>query len=137
MTSNSDYDLYLARKAAALVRENFPERGITNLFVIKWGGKWGRVLGKIKPLENAEYGSVIEINSCFKSIEIPEYVLDYVLMHELVHYFQGFGSNHSRKTKYPHKGKVVEKKLERLGWGEITKKSEKWLKDNWRNVKKN
>jgi len=134
MVSNQDYDKYLANKAASLIRENFPERGVTNFLVIKWGGKWSRVLGRIKPLENKEYGSIIEINSLLKQIEVPEYVLDYILMHELTHYFQGFGSNHERKHKHPHKGHIVEKELARHGWDEITKKSEKWIKENWKNI---
>ncbi|MFA5126020.1 MAG: hypothetical protein WC462_03385 [archaeon] len=134
MVSNQDYDKYLANKAASLIRENFPERGVTNFLVIKWGCKWSRVLGRIKPLENKEYGSIIEINSLLKQIEVPEYVLDYILMHELTHYFQGFGSNHERKHKHPHKGHIVEKELARHGWDEITKKSEKWIKENWKNI---
>jgi hypothetical protein len=133
MPNYDSYDEYLVRKAAALARENFPERGITNLFVVKWGGKWKNQLGKIRPLKSKEYGSVIEINSRFKSVGIPEYVLDYVIMHELVHYFQGFGSNHKQKHKFPHKGKVVEKELERLGWAEVTLKEERWVKGNWKN----
>ena len=134
MVSNQDYDKYLANKAASLIRENFSDRGVTNLLVIKWGGKWSRTLGRIKPLENTAYGSVIEINSLLKHVDIPEYVLDYILMHELTHYFQGFGSNHERKHKHPHKGHIVEKELARHGWEEITTKSEKWIKENWKNI---
>ncbi len=136
MVSSTDYDSYLARKTASLIRENFPDRGVTNLLIIQWGKKWARKLGHIKPLKNENkhdpnYGSIIEINSILKSNAVPEYVLDYVLMHELTHYFQGFGSNHERKGKHPHKGGLVDKELERLGWGEIMQKSEKWLKENW------
>ncbi|HNV01213.1 MAG TPA: hypothetical protein PKK60_02180 [archaeon] len=136
MVSTTDYDHYLAKKAASLIRENFQERGVTNLLVVKWGGKWSRKLGHIKPLKNnkncdTEFGSIIEINSLLKDIEVPEYVLDYVLMHELTHYFQGFGSNHERKAKHPHRGGIVDKEIERLGWGEIMENSEKWLKENW------
>jgi hypothetical protein len=69
-----------------------------------------------------------------KSLNVPEYVLDYVLMHELTHYFQGFGSNHARKHKHPHKGHIVEKEMARHGWEEITEKSEKWIKENWKNI---
>ena len=134
MVSSQDYDKYLAAKAAALIRENFSDRGVTNLLVVKWGGKWARVLGHIKSLESREYGSIIEINSLLKSLDVPEYVLDYVLMHELTHYFQGFGSNHERKHKHPHRGGIVEKELARHGWAEITEKSEKWIKENWKNV---
>jgi hypothetical protein len=55
-------------------------------------------------------------------------------MHELTHYFQGFGSNHKKKHKYAHKGGIVEKEMARHGWREITEKSEKWIKENWKNV---
>jgi hypothetical protein len=134
MVSPIDYDKYLANRAANLIRENFPERGVTNLLVVKWGGKWRGKLGHIKPLKNCEYGSEIEINSHLKSLDVPEYVLDYVLMHELTHYFQGFGSNHTRKHKHPHRGGIVEKELARHGWAEITEKSERWIKENWRNI---
>ena len=131
MPSNNDYDKYLNSKAASLIRENFPERGVTNLLVVKWGRRWRNTLGHIKPLENAEFGSVIEINSLMKSTEVPDFVVDAVLMHELVHYFQGFGSNHNRKSKHPHKGGVVDKELARLGWEEIADQSDKWIKANW------
>ena len=135
MPSASDYDSYLAARAAALIRENFSERGVTNLLVVQWGGNWRTTLGHIKPLEkNTSYGSVIELNSLLKSVEVPEYVVDAVLMHELTHYFQGFGSNHERKHRHPHKGGVVDKELARLGWEEIQQKSDKWLKENWKHI---
>ena len=131
MVSNTAYDKFLSSKAASLIRENFPERGVTNLLVVKWGKRWRNTLGHIKPLENAEFGSVIEINSLMKSTEVPEFVLDSVIMHELVHYFQGFGSNHEKKSRHPHKGGVVDKELARLGWAELAGKSDAWIKANW------
>jgi hypothetical protein len=131
MVSDTAYDKYLTSKTASLIRENFPERGVTNLLVVRWGKRWRNTLGHIKPLKNVEFGSLIEINSLLKSTDIPEFVLDSVLMHELVHYFQGFGSNHERKSLHPHKGGVVDKELFRLGWGDITKKSDAWIKLNW------
>lgn len=134
MVSSSDYDQYLARRTAELIRENFAERGVTNLLVVKWGKRWPRTLGHIKTLEHRDFGSTIEINALFKNPDVPEYVLDYVLMHELVHYFQGFGSNHEKKSRHPHKGGVVDKELDRLGWKEIREKGEAWIKANWRDT---
>ena len=139
MVSKKDYEKYLSSRVASLVRENFPEKGVTNLLTVKWGIKSKRMLGSIKTLQGeghngADYASLIQINSFLKSTEIPEYVLDYVIMHELTHYFHGFGSNHQKKSKHPHRGKVVEKELARRGWGEITIKAEKWLKENWKNI---
>ncbi len=134
MVSKTDYDNYLARKAAQLIRENFAERGVTNFLVVKTGQKWSRTLGHIKTLEDKEYGSMIEINPLLFDLDVPEYVLDYVIMHELTHYFQGFGSNHEKTHKHPHRGGVVEKELERLGWEEIQKKADVWLKDGWAKI---
>jgi len=77
---------------------------------------------------------MIEINPLLFDLDVPEYVLDYVIMHELTHYFQGFASNHEKKHKHPHKGRVVEKELANLGWKEIQEKSDKWIKENWTNI---
>jgi hypothetical protein len=135
MVTSVDYDKYLASKAAALIRENFSDRGVTNFLVIKWGTKKSkRVLGHIKAIKTSDFGSIIEINPLLKNLNVPEYVLDYVLMHELTHYFQGFGSNHERKHRHPHRGGIVEKELARHGWEEITHKSEKWIKEHWKEV---
>ncbi|MGI6589725.1 MAG: hypothetical protein ACOX1V_03625 [Candidatus Iainarchaeum sp.] len=135
MVTKIDYDKYLASKTAALIRENFSERGITNILIVRWSNKKSkRILGHIKPVNDTEFGSIIEINPLLKDLSVPEYVLDYVLMHELTHYFQGFGSNHKRKHKHPHRGGIVEKELARHGWEEITQKSEKWIKENWKNL---
>jgi len=134
MVSKQDYNNYLAKKTAELIRENFANKEVTNLLVVKLGKRWKRTLGHIKTLKEREYGSLIEINPLLFDPEVPEYVLDYVIMHELTHYFQGFGSNHEKKHKHPHRGKVVEKELARLGWEEIYKKADKWLKENWAKI---
>jgi len=136
MPCKEDYNNYLAKKTASLIRENFADRGVTNFLVVKTGGKWKRTLGHIKTLENREYGSLIEINPFLFDLEVPEYVLDYVIMHELTHYFQGFASNHEKKHKHPHRGGIVEKELQRLGWKEIQEKSDTWIKANWENILK-
>jgi hypothetical protein len=131
MVSKNDYDNFLAKKAASLIRENFSEKGVTNFLVVKTGHRWKRTLGHIKTLEHRDYGSVIEINPMLFDLDVPGYVLEYVIMHELTHYFQGFASNHEKKHKYPHKGGTVDKELDRLGWKEIRENSDKWLKENW------
>lgn len=124
-------DEALTRKALQLIQENWAQEELTNMLVIRWGKKWSSKLGHIKPLKNEKYGSLIEINSLLKEPEVPDYVLDAVIMHELVHYFQGFGSNKQRKHKHPHRGGIVDKELIELGWGEIIQKQNKWVKENW------
>jgi hypothetical protein len=134
MPNKNDQDNYLSKKTADLIRENFSTKEITNLLVVKTGKRWKRTLGHIKTLNNKDYGSVIEINPLLFDNDVPEYILDYVIMHELTHYFQGFASNQERKHKHPHKGGIVEKELARLGWKEIQEKSDKWIKENWAKI---
>ncbi len=129
-----DYNNYLTKRTAELIRENFSEKEITNLLAVKTGKKWKRTLGHIKTLENKEYGSLIEINPMLFDLDVPEFVLNYVIMHELTHYFQGFASNHEKKHRFPHKGRIVEKELEKKGWKEIQEKSDVWLKANWTKI---
>jgi hypothetical protein len=131
MVGKKDYDNFLAKRTAELIRENFSHKGVTNFLVVKTGGKWKRTLGHIKPLKDSSGDSLIEINSLLFDLDVPEFVLNYVIMHELTHYFQGFCSNHEKRHRHPHKGGVVEKELERRGWKEIQEKSDKWIKNNW------
>ena len=129
--NKEDYNNYLAKKTAQLIRENFSDKGVTNLLMVKTGKRCKRKLGHIKSIRGIETDSLIEINPLLFDLEVPEYVLDYVIMHELMHYFQGFCSNHEKKHKFPHKGRVVEKEMANLGWQEIQEKSDKWIKENW------
>lgn len=129
--NKEDYDNYLAKKTAQLIRENFSDKGVTNLLMVKTGKRCKRKLGHIKSIRGIETDSLIEINPLLFDLEVPEYVLDYVIMHELMHYFQGFCSNHEKKHKFPHKGGIVEKEMANLGWKEIQEKSDKWIKENW------
>ncbi len=125
-------DLLLSKKAAELIRENFPNKEITNLLIVRYGRKWKNKLGHIKPIKNnPEFGTLIELNEIFKDERIPEWILDLTLLHELVHYFQGFGSNIPRERIHPHRGRCVDNELEKFGYNELLKKQKKWLKENW------
>ncbi len=125
-------DRFLAAKTAAICREYFKHREITNLLIVKWGKPWKTKLGHIKALKgNPELGSVIEINTVFKDPRVPQYVIDVTILHELVHYFQGFGSNHVRRHRHPHRGGAVDNELVEFGWKELMKKQDEWVHQNW------
>lgn len=124
-------DLFLVKKTAELCREYFPNRPISNLLVCRWGKPWKTKLGHIRPLKSAEFGSLIEINSILSDSRIPEFVLGATLLHELIHYFQGFGSNHPRQQRHPHRGGTVTKEFKQFGWEELLQKQEKWVKENF------
>lgn len=120
-------DTFLTRKTGQLCREYFPRKQITNLLVVRWGKAWSTKLGHIKPLKNVHYGSLIEINAVLNDDRIPEFVVEATLLHELIHYFQGFGSNHKRTQKHPHQGGVIEKEFAKFGWQEIAQKQDAWI----------
>jgi len=125
-------DTHLARKTAQICREYFKEKEITNLLIVKWGKPWKGKLGHIKALRgNPHFGSVIEINTVFKDPRVPGYVIDTTILHELIHYFSGFGSNHPRKHRYPHRGGSVNNEFAEFGWSELLQKQDAWVKENW------
>ena len=131
MVTKIDYDKYLASKTAALIRENFSERGITNILIVRWSNKKSkRILGHIKPVNDTEFGSIIEINPLLKDLSVPEYVLDYVLMQTTTTFKDWFKPQTKHKT--PPQRRIVEEELAGMG-GKITQKSEKWIK-NWKNL---
>lgn len=74
----------------------------------------------------------ITITGYFQDPEIPEFVVDGVLAHELVHYAHGFYSPHTQLFRHPHKHGVVDKELTKRGLDDILKLQKRWLKNNWR-----
>lgn len=126
-----------------------------NLVLIKFGKGSSRQLGSIKwANQNTKVNallkkkvdeidvaddkriSVITLTKIFQNEEVPEYILDATIAHEMVHYTHGFHSPIERSVKHPHKGRAVEKELEKRGLGDMYAQSQVWLKANWRNFAK-
>ncbi|HXG23446.1 MAG TPA: hypothetical protein VNJ09_02735 [Chthonomonadales bacterium] len=57
----------------------------------------------------------IIINGLFRHTDVPEYVVDATLAHELAHYVHGFGSGLQRLNAAPHRGGVVDEALRKRG----------------------
>ena len=125
-------DSFLTKKTAQLCREYFPQKQISNLLVVRWGKAWQTKLGHIKPYQqNTQFGSLIEINAVLNDERIPEFVVEATILHELIHYFQGFGSNQPRTQRHPHQGGVIEKEFAKFGWQEIAQKQDTWIHANF------
>ena len=75
--------------------------------------------------------SLILINQLFAAPNVPTYVVDATLAHELAHYAHGFGSGLPRKYAHAHRGGVVDTELEKRGLGELSAKAERWRKAHW------
>lgn len=78
--------------------------------------------------------TVIKLTGYFKKPEIPNYVLDVTLAHEMVHYAHGFHSPHPQLYKHPHQGNIVNDELKKRGLGELLKQQKAWLKANWEDI---
>lgn len=115
----------------------FPDVGVLNHVFVKFGRPSMTRLGSIKAGQNKE-NTIITINGHFIDPQIPEFVVDAVLAHELTHYAHGFFSPHERSQRFPHKGGVVRHEMIDRGLQELLKAEKKWIKMNWREyIKKN
>lgn len=113
----------------------FPDVPQENDVKIVWGRRARGRLGSIKQGEKRtgkHPESIITINSLFKDLAIPEYVIIGTIAHELSHYTHGFNSPLERKHVSPHAGGVVTQELRRRGLDQIYRSQKKWLKENWR-----
>ena len=123
-----------------------------NLVLIKFGRKAKRQLGSIKwvtkrtrvksflknkkelqEFQDDERITLITITSYFKNTEIPDYVVDTTIAHEVVHYAHGFFSPLKKVYNYPHQGGVVRKKLSDRGMKDDLLLSKDWLDKHWLN----
>lgn len=113
----------------------FPDVPQDNDVRIVWGRRARGRLGSIKQGE-ASRGkhpeTVITINSLFKDIKIPEYVVRGTIAHELSHYTHGFHSPIEQKYTTPHAGGVIKKELAGRGLDKVYRAQKIWLKKNWR-----
>lgn len=117
----------------------FPDVGIANNVFVKFGRSSMTRLGSIKFGRKTENpNTIITINGHFIDPEIPEFVVDAVLAHELTHYAHGFCSPHNQAYKHPHRGNVVKNELNDRGLNDLLKLEKAWIKKNWINyLKKN
>lgn len=146
-------DAYLEEKMYEIWENHFSDVPRKNLVLIKFGKYSRRQLGAIKwanertkikgrlrkkkdemDIADDKRISVIMITRYFQYPIIPEHVIEATIAHELVHYTHGFHSPLPKIANHPHRGRVVEKELIKRGMGEIYKESQKWIKENWREI---
>jgi len=119
--------MWLNRKLSFVLKKYFNDIEALDVHIRFYGKARGR-LGSIRKKGDI---SIIRVNGALSSISVPDFVIDEVIAHELVHYIHGFGSNRERLYKYPHRGGVVEKELEKRGAGHLLRSSKSWLLSNW------
>ena len=122
-------DLWLRNRLDIVWDKIIPEVERKNEVVIRFKGKWKNKFAHIKMLKNGS--TEIAINSLFRYPDIPDFILETTIAHELIHYMHGFQSPYEQKFKHPHKGGVVDKEIKKRGYDFLFSLEQDWVKKNW------
>lgn len=98
---------------------------------IVFGRRTKRRLGSIQLDPNDRNTSLITMNGLFMNPEVPEFVVEATIVHELTHYAHGFNSPLMRAQEHPHAGGVMRREFSERGLLELYQQQKKWLKANW------
>jgi hypothetical protein len=112
----------------------FPEVSQTNDVRIVFGRRAKRRLGAISLDPGDRQTSLITINAIFKRDDIPEFIVEATIFHELTHYAHGFNSPLSQAQAHPHAGGVMRREFAERGLLDLYTQQKRWLKDNWPRV---
>ena len=111
--------------------EYFSDVPQDNIVRIEYGRKAKRRLGSIRLDSVDRETSIITINRIFTDPEVPEFVVQATIVHELSHYAHGFNSPLEQKTAHPHAGGVMRREFEERGLLQLYQQQKKWLKEHW------
>lgn len=109
----------------------FPEVTQENDVRIVFGRRSKRRLGSISLDPRDRKTSVITMNALFKQEDVPEFVVEATIFHELTHYAHGFNSPLEQAQTHPHAGGVMRREFAERGLLDLYQQQKRWLKDNW------
>ncbi len=121
-------DKWLYNRMLELWQLKFMDVPMLNEVRIRFKGKWKTKFGHIRMKNKI---SEIVVNSLFKHEDVPQYVIDLTVAHELVHYSHGFNSPLERKFQYPHQGGIVNKELKKRGFKDALSMEKKIFRKEW------
>ncbi len=121
-------DLWLNKRMLEIWQLRFMDVPMLNQVKIRFKGKWKTKFGHIR-MKNGI--TEIVINSLFKNEEVPQYIVDLTIAHELVHYSHGFQSPLEKRYNYPHQGGIVRKELKKRGFKDMLQLEKKIFRKEW------
>jgi len=128
-------NIWLAERLKKLRDEYFPDVGIENKIVVRFGRRsrtrFGSIIAHKEALEALPV-TYITINSLFQNAIVPEYVIDATLIHEFIHYTHGFHSPRRQMHRHPHQGGIVTKEMRQRGAYPLYIQQKKWIKEEYR-----
>ncbi len=98
---------------------------------IVFGRRAKRRLGSIMLDPHDRTTSIITINGLFRLPEVPEFVIQATLVHELTHYAHGFNSPLAQRQQHPHAGGVMRREFAERGLLQLYLQQKQWLKTEW------
>jgi hypothetical protein len=98
---------------------------------IVFGRRAKRRLGSISLDPKNSDTSLITMNGIFKNADVPEFVIEATIVHELTHYSHGFNSPLMQSKAHPHAGGVMKREFSERGLLELYLQQKRWLKTNW------
>lgn len=125
---------WLTNKLQQIHEQNFKDVKLANTILVRFGRIAKTRLGSIslkKHRAHTKKVSLITINGLLKNEEVPEYVVEAVLAHELVHYCHGFSSPLPRLYRYPHQAGIVDKELVKRGFKQVLEQERVWTKNEF------
>ncbi len=122
-------DIWLECRLERIWNVLMPEVNRLNQIKIKFKGNWKTKFGHIKRLKDGS--TEIIINNLFRNKQVPEFIIDTTIAHELIHYMHGFHSPLPKQFRYPHEGRVVDKELKNRGFSFLLKLEKDWIKNKW------
>ena len=125
-------DAWLVERLRMVWGRYFNDVERVNEVVISFGRRASNRLGSIYQEPRGQKRSIITITGFFRDYDVPDFVVETVIAHELAHYAHGFSSPHRQLYRHPHEGGVVTKELRRRGMGDSLRLQKAWLKRHWR-----
>lgn len=123
-------DHWLKTQFETIWQKHFSDIKRKNDVMINFGRVCRTRLGSIR-LSRDKKTSKILINGLFRDEKIPQKLVLATIAHEITHYAQGHSSPLPKLSKYPHRGRIVEKEMISRGLKSLVLFQKKWLKQNW------
>jgi hypothetical protein len=114
--------------------QHFEDVPQDNIVRIQFGRRAKNRLGSIKLDLRDRETSVITVNGLFRDPQIPAFLVQATIVHELCHYAHGFNSPVEQQFKHPHAGGVMRREFKERGLERLYLEQKKWLKQNWPQV---